>query len=112
MKKTLLIALALVALAFASCTKDEVIEPEQTIDNKLIGMWLFDEIDLYNADTLKVLVNWEFTQTNEVITPDTILTYKANGSRLKIGNEVLQYTCTDNQIQAVDVNGNIWRFRR
>ena len=99
-------------VAMASCTKDEVIEPEQTIDNKLIGMWLFDEIDLHNGDTLKVLVNWEFTQNNELITPDTIMPYKANGSRLKIGNDVFQYTCTDNEMQAVDVNGSIWRFRR
>lgn len=112
MKKTVLIALALVALAFASCKKDEVIEPEKTTDSRLYGNWIFVHIEFPSGNIHTVTEDWNFAQ-NTLTTPDTTLNYIANGSRLIIADvDTLSYTFNNQDLNMIDLYGNNLVFTR
>ena len=112
MKKTVLIAFALVALAFASCKKDEVIEPEQTTDSRLYGDWIFVHIEFSNGNIATFMEDWNFTP-DSVSTPYATLGYIANGSRMIIEQtDTLTYLISNQELNMIDEGGNNLVFTR
>ena len=113
MKKTVLIAFALVALAFASCKKDEVIVPEQTTDSRLYGDWVFTQIEYPSGNIQITIEPWSFTE-DSLTTPFNTFEYVANGSRLIVAQvDTFNYTFDEREhLVLTDVYGNNLRCRR
>ena len=113
MKKNVLIAFALVALAFASCKKDMVIVPEPTTDIRLHGDWIYAQIEHPTGHVQITIEPWTFTE-DSLITKNVTLDYIANGRRLIVAKlDTFSYSFNERgYLVMVDENGNTLICRR
>ena len=116
MKKLILIALAVVAMA---CSKEEPTpQPNnQTIDPAILGQWELTQIEQANGDISLFEELWEFTDSHRIIvtTPDTVEIYKytANGSVMLMHGQTNTYWIGDDKELRIETpRMDVFRLRR